>query len=72
LRVYGNLPSGIPLEETLKYGTIVEAALRDSTSWACPKCGTRNIAENETCAICKTKRPEIKVKKKKTKKKKKS
>jgi len=62
------LPSGVPLEEAIKYGTIIEAALRDTTSWACPKCGARNIAENDKCAICKTEKTVIKVKKGKSKK----
>jgi len=62
------LPSGVSLEETIKYGTVIEAALRDTTSWICPKCGARNIAENEKCAICKTEKTVIKVKKGKSKK----
>lgn len=70
------LPSGVSLEETIKYGTVIEAALRDTTSWTCPKCAARNIAENDKCAICKTEKPAIKVKKegksKKSKKAKKS
>ena len=66
------LPSGVPLEETIKYGTVIEAALRDTTSWTCPKCGAKNIAENDKCAICKTEKPVIKVKEGKSKKTKKS
>jgi len=62
------LPSGVSLEETIKYGTVIEAALRDTTSWICQKCGARNIAENEKCAICKTEKTVIKVKKGKSKK----
>jgi len=56
------LPSGVPLEETIKYGTVIEAAIRDTTSWICPKCGARNIAENNKCAICKKEKPANKVK----------
>jgi len=56
------LPSGVSLEETIKYGTVIEAALRDTTSWICPKCGARNIAENAKCAICKEEKTANKVK----------
>jgi hypothetical protein len=29
------LPSGVPLEEALAYRTVIQAALRDTTSWKC-------------------------------------
>lgn len=63
------LPSGVSLEEALKYGTVVEAALKDRTAWVCPNCGARNIEENKECAICKKERPVIKVKQKQKSKK---